>query len=136
LADTALVYSSGFRGAALRLRKPHGASIYYSRGCSDDATGAFELALFSVPDISTFFWGDLDYSGMAILAALRSTFPNAQAWRPGYEPMVERLRNGEGHSPFESGKEGQRPIDLTGCPYADEVLVPILKASGLFIDQE
>ncbi|MEH2528436.1 MULTISPECIES: Wadjet anti-phage system protein JetD domain-containing protein [unclassified Bradyrhizobium] len=136
LVDTALVYSSGFRGAALRLRKPQGASIYYSRGCPDDATGAFEFALFSVPDISTFFWGDLDYSGMAILAALRSTFPNAQAWRPGYEPMVERLRSGEGHSPLESGKEGQRPIDLTGCPYADEVLIPTLKASGLFIDQE
>jgi hypothetical protein len=136
LVDTALVYSSGFRGAAQRLRKPQGASIYYSRGCPDDAAAAFEFALLSVPDISTFFWGDLDYSGMAILAALRSTFPSAQAWRPGYEPMVERLRKGEGHSPSESGKEGQRSIDLTGCPYADEVLIPTLKASGLFIDQE
>jgi hypothetical protein len=136
LVDTALVYSSGFRGAAQRLRKPHGASIYYSRGCADDATGAFEFALFSVPDISTFFWGDLDYSGMAILAALRSTFPNAQAWRPGYEPMVERLRSGEGHSPSESGKERQRPIDSTGCPYADQVLIPALKTSEKFVDQE
>ena len=42
LVDTALVYSSGFHGAALRLRKPQGASIYYSRGCPDDAIGAFE----------------------------------------------------------------------------------------------
>jgi hypothetical protein len=136
LADTALVYSSGFRGAAQRLRKPQGASIYYSRGCPDDAAAAFEFALFSVPDISTFFWGDLDYSGMAILAALRSTFPKAQAWRPGYEPMVERLKIGEGHSPSESGKERQRPIDSTGCPYADRVLIPALKASEQFVDQE
>jgi hypothetical protein len=81
-------------------------------------------------------FGGLDYSGMAILTALRSTFPNAQTWRPGYEPMVERLRNGEGHSPSETGEERQRPNDWAGCPYADEVLIPTLKASGFFIDQE
>lgn len=83
LTDTALIYSSGFRGAAQRLRREEGVSIYYSRDSSRDAMKDFETALFSVPDIATFFWGDLDYSGMAILAALRSIFPSAQAWRPG-----------------------------------------------------
>jgi hypothetical protein len=136
LMDTALIYSSGFRGAAQRLRKAQGVSIYYSRDSSPESTGAFEAALFSVPHISTFFWGDLDYSGMAILAALRSTFPSAQAWRAGYEPMLQRLKSREGHSPSESGKERQRPVDFTGCSYADSELIPALNATQRFLDQE
>jgi hypothetical protein len=75
----------------------------------------FEGELFSSADIPTFFWGDLDYSGMAILASLRTIFPSAQAWRPGYDPMLARLIDGDGHSPAESGKERQRVIDATGC---------------------
>ncbi|WFU40780.1 DUF2220 family protein [Bradyrhizobium sp. CB82] len=136
LVDTALIYSSGFRGAAQRLRKEQGVSIYYSRDSSPGAMTDFEIALFSMPDVTTFFWGDLDYSGMAILSALRSTFPGAEAWRPGYGPMVERLARGEGHSPSESGKERQRPIDSTGCIYADNELIPTLRATQRFLDQE
>jgi hypothetical protein len=83
-----------------------------------------------------FFWGDLDFSGMAILASLRSGFPSAQAWRSGYEPMLTRLIDGDGHSPAESGKERQRPVDQTGCPYADDALIPALKFYGRFVDQE
>lgn len=43
--------------------------------------------------------------------------------------MVERLTRGEGYSPSESGKERQRPIDSTGCPYADNELIPTLRAT-------
>jgi hypothetical protein len=87
-------------------------------------------------DIPAYFWGDLDYSGMAILASLRTIFPSAQAWKPGYGPMLSRLNAGDGHSPAESGKERQRVIDATGCAYADEELLPALRASGRFLDQE
>lgn len=73
---------------------------------------------------------------MGILASLRSIFPLAQAWRPGYEPMVARLAAGDGHLPSEGGKERQRIIACTGCPYADEHLIPALQAYGRFVDQE
>jgi len=43
---------------------------------------------------------------------------------------------GEGHSPEHSGKERQRPIDFTGCFYADEILIPALKVTQQFLDQE
>jgi hypothetical protein len=131
-----LIFSSGFRGAAARLRKSGGCSVYYSRGSAADAMRMFEIMLFSNADIPVFFWGDLDYSGMAILASLRSIFPSAQSWRPGYEPMLKRLVDGDGHSPAESGKERQRVIDRTGCTYADAVLIPALKSQGRFVDQE
>jgi hypothetical protein len=92
--------------------------------------------LFSKLNFPVHFWGDLDYSGMAILASLRTIFPSAQAWQPGYDPMLGRLTAGDGHSPGESGKERQRMIEATGCPYADEQLLPALKASQRFLDQE
>src|SRR6266436_3426725 len=100
------------------------------------AIAVFEEVLCSNTDIPTFFWGDLDHSGMAILASLRSTFPSAQAWRPGYGPMLARLMCGDGHSPAESGKERQRLVERTGCAYADETLIRALKSSGQFVDQE
>jgi hypothetical protein len=136
LHGNALIFCSGFRGAARRLREPGGASLYYTRNSPDASIAAFETALFSARDVPTFFWGDLDYSGMAILASLRLSFPQAQAWQPGYEPMLVRLVNNDGHSPAESGKERQRPIDRTGCTYADETLIPALRAHGCFVDQE
>jgi len=136
LSEAALIFSSGFRGAATRLRKIGGCSVYYSRASGSVAMAAFEQALFSTTDIPTFFWGDLDYSGMAILASLRTIFPSAQAWRPGYDPMLARLTGGDGHSPGESGKERQRVIETTGCAYADEQLIPALRTSHKFLDQE
>jgi hypothetical protein len=136
LHNCALIFCSGFRGAARRLRDPGGASLYYTRNSPDSSIASFETALFSVRDVPTFFWGDLDYSGMAILASLRSSFPQAQAWRPGYEPMLVRLVSNDGHSPAESGKERQRPTDRTGCTYADERLIPALRIHGRFVDQE
>jgi hypothetical protein len=136
LANHALIFSSGFRGAAARLRKVGGCSVYYTRNSSPNAIGRFEEALFSTDDIPTFFWGDLDYSGMAILASLRSIFALARAWEPGYAPMLVRLARGDGHSPAESGKERQRPLEQTGCRYADETLIPAIKSTGKFVDQE
>ena len=136
LGEAALIFSSGFRGAAARLRKMGGCSVYYSRASDPVAMAAFERELFSTADVLTFFWGDLDYAGMAILASLRSIFPSAQAWRPGYDPMLARLSGGDGHSPAESGKERQRVIEATGCTYADEQLIPALRTSQRFLDQE
>ena len=136
LLGMALIFSSGFRAAAVRLRKAGGCSVYYTRASEQEAIPAFEEALFSPLDFPVFFWGDLDYSGMAILASLRSIFPSAQAWQPGYAPMLARLLRRDGHSPLESGKERQRAVEFTGCPYADGNLISTLKSSGQFVDQE
>ena len=136
LERVGLIFSSGFRASAARLRRNGGCSVYYTRDTPRGAAEAFETMLFSTDDVTTFFWGDLDFAGMAILASLRTTFPSARAWEPGYSPMLARLERGDGHSPAESGKERQRPIEYTGCLYADGILIPALRSTGRFLDQE
>lgn len=135
----ALVYTSGFKGSAQRIRSAGGSSVYYSpRGAvSSECRGAFESWLYAKAEtFPSYFWGDLDWSGMGILRAMRMSFPNMQAWQDGYSPMLQSLFSGQGHAPNEADKHGQVPIALTGCPYADSQLIPALRSTGNFVDQE
>lgn len=98
----------------------------------------FEEWLFDCVDLASpvYFWGDLDFAGMRILAAMRSTFPRLAAWDPGYALMLQELRAGRGHSPDAAENAGQSHIQKTGCLYADQHLIPALKTQGRFVDQE
>lgn len=134
----ALVYSAGFRGSALRIRE-HGNVVFsylnlqHHQLVRDD----FEAFWFGGGEsLPTAFWGDLDFAGMAILKALRYTFTHTRAWRPGYALLLERLHSGWGHTHHSSGKSQQRDPDTTGCPYADAQLLPAMRETGSFIDQE
>ena len=132
-----LVYASGFKASAKRLRKPGGASLFYgARGClGASEREAFEGWLYGERQSAAFFWGDLDWSGMRILSTLRATFGEVGAWQPGYGPMREHLVAGGGHRPEAADKRGQQPLATTGCPYADGQLLPLLDTFG-FVDQE
>jgi hypothetical protein len=83
-----------------------------------------------------YFWGDLDYAGMAILKELRVIFPNVRAWQPGYARLLARLSSDEAHTPEEAAKTGQSDPGATGCAYADTVLLPGIRAQSRFVDQE
>lgn len=135
----ALVFASGFKGSAQRLRTAQSVSIYYSqRGELDVADRKmFEtwLQAFGV-DLPVYFWGDLDWAGMRILRAMRASFPQLTAWEPGYARMRDRLMQGAGHSPEAADKKGQVPVLDTGCAYTDAQLIPALRAEGKFLDQE
>lgn len=133
-----LVYASGFKGSAQRLRSPGGCSLFYSsRGAlGEDLRGAFEAWLFGQGATPVNFWGDLDYAGMRILSAMRKSFNGMTAWEPGFAPMLAALLDGRGHSPEAADKQGQRHIASTGCPYADGHLIPALETSGRYLDQE
>jgi hypothetical protein len=137
-AGAALIYSSGFMGTAGRMRKSSGSRAFYCLDAVSAGTEleAFDVAFYSDLDVDAAFWGDLDHAGMAILSSLRTNFPSARAWEPGYAPMVVRLDAGEGHAPDEAKKTGQKPILSTGCTYADSVLIPALAKHGRFVDQE
>jgi hypothetical protein len=81
-----------------------------------------------------YFWDDLGYTEIAILKALRFRFTHMEAWQPGYDPMLERLAQGD--SAQDAGKQEQLdPVD-SGCYYADERLLPALRSAGRFLDQE
>ncbi len=139
LSKLALIYASGFKGSAIRLRTVKAASIYLST-LGDTTLSSlqfFESWLFGKSvQIQSYFWGDLDWSGINILAALRTSFPDLQAWMPGYDEQISLDENGLGHTPLESNKKGQKKLESTGCPYADTVLIPHLILKGHFVDQE
>lgn len=133
----ALVYASGFKATAKRLRSAQGVSLFYARQGSLAAISheTFEKWLFSdSPSLPAWFWGDLDWSGMRILRTLRETFREVGAWEPGYAPMRAILLDGRGHQPEAADKRGQQPLASTGCGYADAQLLPLLGRG--FVDQE
>lgn len=140
-AKVALVYASGFKGAAKRLRTPQGSTLYWRDSTAETDRRTFREWLYlsdAATQKSTIvnFYGDLDSAGMQILAHLRQTFPDCRAWRPGYEVLLSWLHTSRGHRPDSAGKDGQTDPGLTGCPYADAVLLPALRQSGLCVDQE
>lgn len=132
-----LVYAAGFKTAAKRMRLPGGAICYF-REAHGNGNGLtiFQAWLRGDSRLPSYWWGDLDYSGMGILKALREGFADLTAWGPGYARMVEAVRQGFGHPPVAGDKEGQSDPERTGCVYADTELLPLIRSSGLFLDQE
>ncbi len=137
-AHNALVFASGFKGAARRLRQPQGASLYWRGQAHAMATEAFTQWLYGQAHtgLPVSFYGDLDFAGLQILAQLRQTFVHCEAWRPGYGALATAMQAGHGHAPESAGKEAQTDPGHTGCPHADQVLLPLLRESGRCIDQE
>ena len=135
----ALVFASGFKGTAKRLRSITGASVYFAGhgNLADASCQRFLAWLFTGNEIvRAWFWGDLDYAGMQILKSLRNSFDGLEAWQPGYEPMLNVLLAGYGHAPDAAGKAKQKPLDVTGSSYADRQLLPAIVLTGKFLDQE
>lgn len=140
-AKAALVYASGFKGTARRLRTPLGSTLYWKGSATEADRRAFKEWLYSSDtakqeSMVVSFYGDLDLAGMQILAHLRQNISNCRAWRPGYEALLSWLQTSKGHRPDSAGKEGQVDPGLTGCAYADAMLLPALRQSGLCVDQE
>jgi Wadjet protein JetD, C-terminal len=130
-ADYALLYSGGFRASATRLSSDHTRFAFLPG--SDP--GLFQQQWLS-EELPCYFWGDLDFAGMGILKALKNSLPELQAWKPGYQPMLEILENGGGHTPEQAGKIGQIDPVKTGCLYSDSILLVAIREYRQFIDQE
>lgn len=135
-----LIYASGYKASARRIRSRAGSSLYFSPQMCEGNAGlpnAIMAWLYS-SDVNrpVYFWGDLDYAGMAILKELRVVFPNARAWQPGYARLLDCLSSEESHTPEEAAKSGQSDPDRTGCGYADNVLLPAIRKETRFVDQE
>ncbi len=134
----ALIYVAGFRGSAARIRETDGASLHYHSVSPTTRRSEFERWWFRQmhTDWPVHFWGDLDYSGMGILKALKKRFVEISAWRKGYIPMLERLQQGKGHPPVLADKQAQKDPGNTGCQFADTVLLPLIRERLAFVDQE
>lgn len=132
--NLAIVYLHGFRGTAARIRNRQGVHLHFG-GPGIHGHQRFERWWFDdvEPLQPLFFWGDLDFASMQMLKSLRQRFGEITAWRLGYEPMLTELSaSGGGNRPT-----GHRQVDpgVTGCTFADEVLLPAVRMFGCW-DQE
>ncbi len=133
-----LIYCAGFRGSAQRVRTSNGVSFHYHAAGPGAPRKEFESWWFNTEETlqSCHFWGDLDFSGMGILKALRQRFDNMQAWQKGYAQLLHYLQKGGGHSAVAARKSEQYDPGITGCDYADTTLLPALRDLKRFVDQE
>jgi hypothetical protein len=128
----ALVYAAGFRGTATRVRNRSGALLHYAGPGLREFAARFDAWWY---DGGTglgpaWFWGDLDFAGMQILKSLRSRFADIEAWPVGYEALRVLLEVGGGHGTRADDSKGQVDPVLTGCAYADSVLLPAIRRFG------
>ena len=121
------------RGHRVTFYEPDALVLDTSAARGLEAVGAW---LFGKSDLPVRFFGDLDFAGMQILGSLREVFAQAEAWRPGYAKLATVLSAGDGHTPEAAGKGRQGDPGITGCAYADGVLLPLMRQSGRFVDQE
>ena len=133
--DYALLYSGGFRASATRLSSEH-TRFAFLPGSDPERFKALFINMGLDEQTECHFWGDLDFAGMGILKALRNSLPNLQAWQPGYQPMLEILNTGGGHTPQQTRKTAQTDPGTTGCPYTDSTLLPALRQTNSALDQE
>jgi len=136
--DLALVYCAGFRGSADRIRNPQGVSLHYQSAVGSDSQRVLESWWFkqSNTPLPVYFWGDLDFAGMRILKTLKQRFSHIEAWKPGYNKMLQHQKNGNAHPLQTSDKGNQTDPESTGCDYADAVLLPAIRQTQTFVDQE
>lgn len=132
----ALVWTAGFKGSSARLRQPDQIRVHGSAASSPEGLRWLEQQLTQGDGAGSWFFGDLDYSGLAILRQLRATYPQLEPWREGYGPLLEVLNTGAGHLPDETGKELQRDVGPIGCEFADRELRAGIVRTGRFVDQE
>lgn len=135
--NSAIVYTAGYKTSAQRIRHENGVSLHQSIH-SSGTTAHFIDWWFNknINDLSCYFWGDCDFSAMGILKALRNSFDNMQCWQPGYQPMLQKIINQQGHAISLRNKKGQNDPTQTGCHYADENVLPVLRQYQQFYDQE
>jgi len=138
---TVIVYASGFKASAKRIRHRRGSKMYFSVE-SKDIQKSFQhfqewFYKENEANFPVYFWGDFDHAGIEILKAFKVNFENIDAWKAGYKVMVEAIKNDFGHTPIMAGKERQikQGKKRAECAYADEVLIPLLE-NEIFLDQE
>jgi hypothetical protein len=132
-----LIYSRGFQGSALRARNENCVKFHFSGEISQaDDFFRYWFSQSEADHLPIYFWGDLDFSGMGIIKALRQSFAHLTAWQPGFAPMADAVSAGGGHLPTETGKQSQLNPGATGCSYADTYLLPLIIEKQRFVDQE
>lgn len=137
--ERVLIYSAGFRATDKLIRSLDGVLFSIVEGYQNkEELLKFKQWWFHETNFepSCYFWGDLDFSGMSILKQLKKQFSSITAWKEGYQPLLEHLQAGNGHTPEQTNKARQSDPGKTGCSFADNYLLTALRDLNRFVDQE
>lgn len=136
-ATTAVIYSAGYRGSAADIRKANTCQFVTMNQLEENHFDSFMDWWFSKDQsIPVYFWGDLDFDGMSIIKSLREKFHNVIALKSTYEAMLRHHQNGVSHGDLNSRTHVQKDPIATGCAYTDSVLLPLLRETRQYTDQE
>lgn len=136
LESYAVVYLSGFKGAAQRIRQEEAVSLFFGMNVLPEAAGQIRRMWHKETRVPAEVWTDLDFAGLNIAIALRKVFPELTWFKPGYAAMQDRLVRGLGHG-FDDATKGNQmpplPRDLwdEGVGYLESIF-----EYGKFVDQE
>ena len=135
---TAFVFSSGFKATSPVIRRKGQVLFSVVSGTSSEALNQFEQWWFNreSTDIRPYFWGDMDYAGITILKSLKQSFQDISAWKTGYEIMLKFHSDGHGHKIRDSKKMQQLDPGTCQCRYTDDEILPAIRHSQRFLDQE
>lgn len=132
----AVVFLSGFKGTATRVRSREGGRLFFNGDVDKDVVEHFKDLWFSNADIDTKFWGDLDFAGLNIAIALRRIFPSLQWYSRGYDEMVRLVKIGVGHD-FNHHTKGNQSIPDEDDLWDEGIgYMSAIKEAKLFLDQE
>jgi len=141
-SNMVVIFASGYKTSAKRLRDRSGSRMFFEENCkfSKNAKERFIEWFYRKEehDIDTFFWGDLDYSGIGILITLKENFPDISAWEIGYAQMLQAQKDGNGHEPEMANKENQSQPSINTLSPVDycNSLLASMKTFNTFVDQE
>jgi hypothetical protein len=133
----AIVYASGFRLTASRIREPDGVSLHQAAQSQGEPQPFIDWWFGkATQNMASFFWGDFDFSAMGILKLLIHQFNHMQLWQPGYQAMLQQVEAGNAHPISLRDKSGQNDPIETGCDFADSIILPLLRQHQSCLDQE
>ena len=138
LDNMLLIYSSGYKTSAKRIRERSGSKMFFSNSEIIENKDDFISWFYKENnlDFKTYIWSDLDYSGIGILNSLKINFTNLEAWKIAFEAMNKNLHKDLAHSPQMASKDKQKTIASSLCLYTNNKSIPNLKDKKVFLDQE
>lgn len=133
-----LIYSSGYKTSAKRIRERSGSKMFFSNSEIIENKDNFISWFYKENnlDFKTYIWSDLDYAGISILNSLKVNFTNLEAWQIAFEAMNKNLIKDLAHSPLMASKDKQKIVNFSSCSYTNTKSIPTLKEKNLFLDQE
>lgn len=135
--SVALVYLSGFKGTASRIRRKEGVQMFHSGNPHKADVEEFNNIWFEGKNAKYLVWADLDYAGLSIAISLKQSFPELEWFDEAYRLMLERLFKNEGHEIEGLSSKGKQLLPDLNLLWAEgKVYYQAIRECQQFVDQE